>query len=163
MGMIVGIDPGVGGALCSMEDDGTIDELINMPTIKDGKNTLVDCDKLADWIRPLGRQTNLVVLEKVGARPGQGACSGFSFGRTLGRIEGVLIAMNFRYEFPTPQRWKKVVLEGTDKSKEAAIAYVRRRWPDAQLIPDGCRVPHDGRAEAILLAEFGRRLLRGKP
>jgi crossover junction endodeoxyribonuclease RuvC len=159
--MIVGIDPGVDGAIAWMTDGGDIEDVRNMPTTKDGKKRIIDCPHLCEVLKLT--RPDIVVLESVNCRPGQGVSSVFSFGRSLGRIEGVIHTLGLPIEFPTPQRWKKVVLEGTDKSKEAAIAYVQRRWPDAQLIPDGCRVPHDGRADSILLAEFGRRLMGGRP
>lgn len=173
--MIVGIDPGIKGAIAWLTDDGKIESLRNMPTLKDGKKTLVDGVKIYELLQYDRLNIRLVVLEKVSARPGykskggdqdgggNGAVSGFSFGRTLGRTEIPVAILGIPMEFPTPQRWKKVVLEGTEKDKAAAIAYVQRRWPSAALIPPRCRVPHDGRAEAILLAEFGRRLLGGKP
>lgn len=176
--MIVGIDPGIKGAIAWLTEDGQIDSLEDMPTLKDGKKTLVDAVKLYNLLKFDVVSIRLVVLEKVGARPGykskghrggdqdeggQGAVSGFSFGRTLGRTETPIAILGLPMEFPTPQRWKKVVLEGTEKDKQAAIAYVQRRWPDAELTPPRCRVPRDGRADAILLAEFGRRLLGGKP
>ena len=159
--MIVGIDPGVQGAIAVMLATGEIEDVFDMPTLKDGKKTLVDCVGLINILKFLCRPT--VVLESVNCRPGQGVSSVFSFGRSLGRIEGVIHSLGLPMEFPTPQRWKKVVLEGTAKDKDAAIAYVKRRWPNAPLIPEGCRVPHDGRADSICLCEFGRRLLGGKP
>jgi len=161
--MIVGIDPGVDGAVAWMDHDGDVLDVIEMPTYMDGKKRFVDCPTLRRSMASMICKDNLVVLESVNCRPGQGVSSVFSFGRSLGRIEGVVFSLDLPMEFPTPQRWKKVVLEGTDKSKDAAIAYVKRRWPDVQLVPEGCRVPHDGRADAICLCEFGRRLLGGKP
>ena len=59
--------------------------------------------------------------------------------------------------------WKKTVLAGTAKDKDAAIEYCRRAFPQVSLLPGPrCRKPHDGMADALCLLEYGRRVLVGQ-
>lgn len=100
------------------------------------------------------------VVEKVGAMPGQGVCSMFSFGRNVGELRGMLKALAVPFIEPTPQTWKKIVLAGTDWKgrKEASIEHVMRAYPDVDLLPGKKRKAHDGIADAVCLAEYGGRV-----
>ena len=40
--------------------------------------------------------------------------------------------------------------------KTAAVDYCRRVYPSVQLIPERCRVPHTGIADAVCIATYGR-------
>lgn len=99
-------------------------------------------------------------VELVHSMPKQGVASMFTFGKGCGEVLGILTALEAVIYEPTPQAWKKVMMTGTDKSKDAAIQVAENLFPDIQLIPKGCRVPNDGMAEALLLAEWCRRQQR---
>ncbi len=104
----------------------------------------------------------LGVIEAVGAMPGQGRGSIFHFGEGYGRWQGMLDALRIPYQVVRPQEWKRVVLAGTARDKVAAIDFVARRYPGVGLLATPrSRVPHDGMADAVCLAEYGRRLLVG--
>ena len=98
-------------------------------------------------------------VEKVGAMPGQGVTSMFHFGRSLGYIEGVLTAVGIGYQLVPPGTWKKSYsLIGKDK--KASVECCQRLFPEADLLPtERSRVPSDGMAEALLIAEYARRNL----
>lgn len=156
-GPILGIDPGLDGGLGILTPDGQVVAQGRMPVLP-GERREIDLLSLVEILRFW--RPEFAVLELVHAMPKQGVRSMFSFGRSTGQVEGVLVALGIPFERVTPQRWKGAVLNGTARDKSAAIAYVRRRWPDAELMGSArCRVPHDGIAEALCLAEFGRRLL----
>jgi hypothetical protein len=57
-----------------------------------------------------------------------------------------------------PQMWKKALFGNHKSSKEEAIKFVEKLYPNCKLIPERCRVPHDGMADAICIAEYRRRL-----
>ena len=103
-----------------------------------------------------GRQDVVVVLENVHSMPSQGVASSFSFGEGKGMWEGILGAFDIPFDLVSPQRWKKAIMADQGKEKSAA------RFKAAQLFPSLTsqlsRVKDDGRAEAILMAEYGRRL-----
>lgn len=97
-----------------------------------------------------------VCVEKVGSMPGQGVVSTFNFGHSLGFIEGVIQALGVPYQLVPPQKWKKEFSLTGDKS--LSIDVCRKLFPDVNLFAtERCRNPHDGMAEALLMAEYARR------
>ena len=96
-------------------------------------------------------------LERVHAMPGQGSVSMFSFGESYGWLKGVLDACEISYQTIEPRKWKAEFGLNSDKTKSIEVA--RQLFPSIVLIPKGCRKPHDGIAEAAILAEYARRKL----
>jgi crossover junction endodeoxyribonuclease RuvC len=90
-------------------------------------------------------------VEKVFAMAGQGVTSVFSFGRSLGVVEGVLTTMKIKTTLITPQTWQKrmAVTGGKDGSRARAMELFPEQ---AQMFK---RVKDDGRADAALIAAFG--------
>lgn len=156
--MIIAADPGKKGGLCGLYNDGTIYKVVATPV--QGKD--IDWHKITAFIKECvvnARGEAIIgVIEKVHAMPGNGACSMFSFGGAYHGLRAVYAALDLRCELVTPQRWKKVVLAGSKKDKAATINYCRSAWPKQSLMATpGSRTPHDGIADAICIAEFGRR------
>lgn len=142
----IGIDPGKKGAMA----------IIRGP----GDYTLVPFD-VETYNRELLRVDNaLCALERVGAMPGQGVTSMFSFGENYGFIQGLLTANAIPYELVTPQRWKKAFEVTGDKNTSVAVA--KRLFPGVSLRRTvQSRKDDDGMAEALLLAEYARRTMGG--
>ncbi len=63
-------------------------------------------------------------VEKVGPMPGQGIVSAFSFAKNAGMIEGVLAALEKRYEIIPPREWQKLlgVKPRVKKNRKKGIA-----------------------------------------
>ena len=102
------------------------------------------------------------VVEHVNAMPGQGVTSCFSFGQNFGFILGLLTAFRIPYELVRPQKWKKVFSCTSDKNTSIEVA--KRMFPEVDLRRTPlCRKPHDGKAEALLIAEYARRIRNGQP
>lgn len=152
MTSVAGVDVGKSGGIAYLAD-GYV-EAEPMPLV--GKE--IDGRGLAEWFR--SREIDLVIVERVGAMPGQGVTSMFRFGQSFGTVLGVIEACGLSYRLVSPQTWKRLVLAGTARDKTAAIEYVHRSFPDINLCPGRKRVPHDGMADAVCLAEYGR-VLRG--
>jgi crossover junction endodeoxyribonuclease RuvC len=150
--MLVAVDPGLHGAIASLSSTGAI-TAVPMPLA----GGALDLPAIAAIIRDTSPQW--LILEKVASRPGQGVASTFKFGMGYGAVLGVAAAVGVPVELVTPQRWKGAILHGTAKDKAAAIAYCRRVYPKVNLVPPGCRVPHDGLADSLCLLEYGRRCL----
>ena len=96
-------------------------------------------------------------VEKVGAHPGQGVTSMFSFGQSYGFILGVLAALGIGVQLVPPGTWKKEFsLIGKDKA--ASIEVCKRLFPGVNLLAsEKCRKDSDGMAEALLLACYAKR------
>ena len=150
--MIIGIDPGLDGAIAWLADDLAFAEVKDMPTmaLTLGRRQ-VNAAELAKMIRmELYRIPKTVYLERVSAMPGQGVSSMFSFGTSYGVVLGVLGALGYPVELVTPQQWKKRAgLIG--KEKEAARTLAQQLYPQAEL----GRKKDIGRADALLIARFG--------
>jgi crossover junction endodeoxyribonuclease RuvC len=162
--MIVGIDPGLDGGVAIITEAKGIVEVRPMPVIGtkgDGKRQ-IDGRALISMLKNGERdpeEISVCVVESVHAMKGQGVTSMFNFGMGYGRILGILETLRIPTELVTPQKWKKHVLAGTPKDKTAAISYCQTAYPKCELILKGCRVPHDGMADALCMAEYGRRML----
>jgi len=148
--LVLGVDPGRKGALALIDPDGTLIDVVDMP---DATGAALGTH-LADFIDAHQPHTIAAAwVEKVGSRPGQGHVNVFTFGAGYGVILGVLGARRIRTELLPANRWKKAMGVTADKRSSRDVA--ARRWPtEAHRF---ARVRDDGRAEAALLAEYGRR------
>lgn len=161
MSICVGIDPGLDGAVAVLRGDQL--ELHVTPVLaaaKGGKRVFDLAGMRSILVRAL---PDLVVIEKVSSRPGQGVSSVFSFGRGYGNWEGLLVGLGMPFQAVTPQSWQKAVLSGTARDKQAAIETISRRFPGVSLLksPRSTK-PHDGFADSACLAIYARQLLNGK-
>lgn len=155
--IIAGIDPGKTGALAIIYPDGTI-QVFDVPRINlRGKDVPAWSDWQRTWSSALEFNVpDLIVIEDVSARPGQGVTSMFSFGRTLGFAHALAVASGASVQMITPSVWKgKLGLLNSSKgaSREKATAL----YPKSVGLLG--RVKDDGRAEAILIAHYGRKFL----
>lgn len=161
----IGIDPGLSGALAAIYPGGAV-EVHDVPTLDVGRNGKVRREYntwamgglLMGVESPPGGRRRLAIIEAVHAMPGQGVRSMFTLGYGLGVWEGLLAGHGIRYERVTPQRWKRALMDGMGKDKDAARLVAMRLFPE--LADQLKRKKDDGRAEALLLAEFGRRVAR---
>ena len=154
--IILGIDPGLSGALALYDTSEQTVEVIDMPVlelVRNGKKKgEVSAQALANLLA--GRGIKAAFLERVNAMPGQGVTSVFSFGRSTGIVEGILAAYDIPTTLVTPQAWQKAVGQraGKDGSRERAM----------QLFPAQAdlfqRKKDDGRSDAALIAYYGAKL-----
>ena len=126
---IIGIDPGISGAICFFED-GKIIDVIEMPTMSEGKKNKkqVNGNQLFNEIKSRLNYCNKefvsVVVEHVTAMPGQGVTSMFNFGQSYGVIKGICSAMQLPIHFVRPTKWKKyfnLINSSKDASRSRAI------------------------------------------
>lgn len=153
--LYIGADPGNSGALAVFDAVTTALQVFATQTVA-GRTRGRDivwaptCDWLDEtastWLKCHA------VVELVGARPNQGASSGFKFGRGLGAIDGIMAQRRTPITHVTPSVWKKHFgLLGRDK--DASRARACELFPSyARLF---ARVKDDGVAEAALLAKYG--------
>ena len=154
--IILGIDPGLSGALALYNTSDQTVEVFDMPVlelVRNGKKKgEVSAQALANLLA--GRGIKAAFLERVNAMPGQGVTSVFSFGRSTGIVEGILAAYDIPTTLVTPQAWQKAVGQraGKDGSRERAM----------QLFPAQAdlfqRKKDDGRSDAALIAYYGAKL-----
>lgn len=150
--LFCGIDPGIGGAVGLVREDGTFAAVADMPTLPTttGRRQ-VDFAALAAILREHGPA--FVLVERVGPRPGEGAVGAFAFGYSFGGILATLAALALPHDVVQPAAWKRRAGIPPGADKRASIATAVRLLPDAA--PHLARVKDDGRAEALLLALQG--------
>lgn len=163
--IVLGIDPGLDGAACRLAPDGGVD-LYDMPTLtiaggKSNQRELAIAD-IRGWLHGASCDGRTIAyLESVHAMPGQGVRSMFTMGHGLGVWEGLLAGMEIPYVKVTPQRWKKALMDGMGKDKDAARLVALRRYP--QLAGHLTRKKDHGRADALLIATYGAQAALGPP
>ncbi len=150
----VGIDPGlISGAWAVIDDDGAFIACGDIPH-KDGRvQPRLLKIALQNVVHPgVGAE---IIIEQVGVRPGQGMASSAAFMRATGCIEAVASLLLYPVHFVTPQGWKKhhALIKAP---KAASLAMAKAVWPTAPLK----MAKHHGRAEALLIADFGRETLQ---
>jgi crossover junction endodeoxyribonuclease RuvC len=154
--LVAGIDPDAFGAVALMDrNTGVLVEVIDMPQANVKPARLVDLRQLAAILDEWSPKIGEVYVEKAWARPNDPPSFAFRVGHNYGGVCGVINAHFIRLHTPSPQAWKKAIGVTSDKEtsrQEASIRYPAecRRWALKK---------HHGRAEAVLLAAYGRSLL----
>lgn len=139
----IGVDPGASGALAILRGS----ETVTVP---------FSTEAYVELLQGMDASNTFAIVEHVGAMPGQGSVSTFNFGMNFGIIQGVLSALKIPYELVRPQKWKKEFSCTSDKNTSIEVA--KRLFPQANFKrTPKCTKDHDGIAEALLLAEYGRR------
>lgn len=165
--LVVGIDPGVTGAVAiARSRSGNVFDfpLIETGTTKKRREisplALFDLmGKIETLHRNLygtDQPLPMVFVERQQTRPTDGKVQAFTSGFNYGVILSVLPLAKFPCKIVTSVEWKKhFKLMGKDK--EASRAEAIRRFPMQE--PQLRRKKDHGRAEALLIAEYGRSLL----
>ena len=154
--LIIGIDPGISGAICFF-DNGKILEVIEMPSMADGKknkkqvNGAQIFNEISIRINNYEKENIKVVIEQVSAMPGQGVTSMFNFGQSFGILKGICSAMRLPMYFVRPTKWKKyfnLINSEKDASRTRAIEIFP--YFSSQL----SKKKDSNKADAILIASF---------
>lgn len=160
--IIVGIDPGKSGAVCVLT--GTAPTIVTTPTVKlTGTKRDYNLVSMRALLAVLDPAETLVVIERTGVRPGEGVVSAHSIGWGAGLWTGMLVGLQLPYLQVAPTTWRAALLKGMPKAespkqrKEQAALVAGQLFPRVSLRgPRGGLL--DGHADALLLAEYGRRL-----
>ena len=151
---IIGIDPGLSGAIAVMHDKKVIN-MYDMPVMAEGKKNKrqLNSSQLVNIIKENinENEETIVVVEQVNAMPGQGVTSMFNFGQTFGAIKGVCAALKLPIFFVRPSKWKKY-FELINSSKDASRTKVIEMYPtlSAQLT----KKRDVNKSDAVLIAKF---------
>ncbi|MBE9542548.1 MAG: hypothetical protein IMF01_09535 [Proteobacteria bacterium] len=181
MKIILGVDPGSSGGLCTMDMDGNILELHKMPIFeidtgkvkKGGKPKMrkqIDFRGLFNILEPIYKSNEVeAYTEEITHLFGLPSSSNFTLGYACGVVHSALQTFGEFY-LVKPRLWQKEVWQEVDyvhkltKSgakkidpKPTSKACADRLYKLDTFIPKGGRKPHDGLMDAALIAEYGRR------
>jgi crossover junction endodeoxyribonuclease RuvC len=154
--LIIGIDPGISGSICFLQD-GKIIDVVEMPTMTEGKKNKKQVNgsqifnEIFFRIKKLDKKDVKVIIEQVSAMPGQGVTSMFNFGQSFGILKGICSAMQLPMYFVRPAKWKKyfnLINSEKDASRTRAIEIFP--YFSGQL----SRKKDSNKADAILIASF---------
>ena len=150
---IIAIDPGVNGAWAILGHRGEFIRADELPRF----DKLVDAVAFGALVASYAPAS--AVIEKVGAMPGQGVTSMFTFGAAYGVAIGVIGGYGAPFSLVTPAKWKSHFrLSG--KPKDAARELAIRLYPEAG--PHLTLKKHGGRADALLLARYALDMDQGR-
>tara|TARA_B100000029_G_scaffold423365_1_gene430507 strand:- start:696 stop:1175 length:480 start_codon:yes stop_codon:yes gene_type:complete len=152
--IIIGIDPGVSGAISVLENKKVI-EVYEMPTMIDGKKNKkqVNGSQVTNIIKETlnHQKETIVVVEHVNAMPGQGVTSMFNFGQSFGVIKGICSALSMPIYFVRPSKWKKH-FNLIKTNKDASRTKVIEIYPG--ISGKLSRKKDSNKADAILIARY---------
>ena len=159
MTTIVGIDPGISGAVALLDTDGWFIHVYDMPIKtmqKAGKNSRMKnrVDALVLFETLAFRDIQAGYIEQVFSSPQMGVVSAFTFGENMGACEAILQVVADEVIPVLPAMWKKAL--GCTKDKKKTVDRACKLF---QCEPDAFQGPQgglkDGRAEAALIAFYG--------
>jgi hypothetical protein len=175
----IGIDPGKNGFICVFNTNESV-EVKNgewMPLIPNPLtyysipliNKEVDLRSLdVIFNSPEFKTDNIhCCIEDVHAIFGSAAKATFNFGWIVGVLEAMLVSYEIPYTKVKPKEWQKEMWQGiplqkkpngrTD-TKAMSLLAAKRLFPNEDLTATERSVkPHDGKADALLLAEYCKR------
>lgn len=150
---VIGIDPGVNGAMCLMTDNDVL--VVDWPgDISGYAHTLAVWSSL--W------NIELVALEKVHIMPRDSKRSGASFMRHVGELQALLKLARLPVVEVPPQKWMKGLLRAKrSRNDKPSVEVVQRLYPGVPLAGPRGGIK-DGRADAVLIARWALKQLEEK-
>ena len=154
--IIIGIDPGIAGAICFLSNGSVID-VIDMPTMAEGKKNKKQVNgrqifnEISSIKNKFSNENIGVVVEQVSAMPGQGVTSMFNFGQSFGVIKGICSAMELPIFYVRPVKWKKY-FNLINSEKDASRTKVIEMFP--KISHKLSRKKDNNKADAILIAQY---------
>jgi hypothetical protein len=151
--LYAGVDPGKTGAVGFVDVNGAFVAVHDCPDTEDG---------CSDLMREYGDRVIMATFEKPTAWAGvsqrQGIASTMKFGMGYGIWKGIFACFRIPREEITAAKWQKIKSpmpkpKDTKERKQQSRDKARQLFPDAPITLK----KHEGRAEALLIAEFGRR------
>ena len=156
---IAGIDNGLKGAVVYIDTVSNTVMFHDTPTINI-KRSKDEYDEIRMLEFLTGVRPDIVYLEHAQAMPGQGVVSMFKTGYGFGLWKGILVGLGISHQTVRPLIWQKEFFKGkTGDPKTIAYQVCCSLFPRYANQLKGSRGGlKDGRCDALLIAEYGRRL-----
>lgn len=148
--LFIGIDPGLNGGIAVLNKNGGVESVTTMPETP---------QDILEWLEEYSGYDCVCALEDVGrGMPGQSSKATATFARHNGHLEMALLALSIRTEKVTPQKWQKTYQLGSSKDIDKRIWKNKLKAKAQQLFPSlGKRITLST-CDALLLAEYARRM-----
>ena len=138
----IGIDPGKSGAIAFIPP-------IGEPWTIKNTSTDLELVEAVEEAKELGFEL-FATIEKVNAMPGNGVTGMFKFGGSFHSLQMLCTALRVPFELVSPQKWQKALTCLTGGDKNVTKSRAQNLFPTVKVI--------HANADALLLAEYGRRL-----
>lgn len=173
--LVVGVDPGLHGAIAFLDPRTGKASANVMPLLGETERDQYDVPQLRLLLASRGRDS-VVFLERLMPMPpmfkragggevrGGGVITNYNRGKATWLFVGLCSGLGIECRLVLPQAWQRSMLEGAqgEDTKARSVWAAQRLFPSVSLLEGPrCRKPHDGLADALMLAEFGRRQLAG--
>ena len=164
--IIIGIDNGSTGGAAIIWGGTQAPSVYPAPTVPGSKPPVLDERGMVS-ILGYAKEGGPVhaFVEIVHFLPKQSSQAGGKYGIGHGLWRGMLVALGIPYTLVLPQTWQKAMLAGMayrGNTKPCAIERAHQLFPGVNLrASERCRCDHDGMADALLIAEYGRRQVNG--
>ena len=152
----MGIDVGFSGGVAILNMDGKCEFISRMFVEKTDIGNELDYISLSKLLS----QVDIIYIEKQNPMPKNGVKEAFRFGGQFFALRCMVRVLGKKVTYVISQRWKNIMLENMDKrKKESSTTRAQQLFPNVNLLPGMCKKPHDGIAEALLIAEYGAGLI----
>jgi len=158
--MMLGVDPGLSGAIALLTQDRQLVGVWDMPKHAKAKgkgneiNAYILADLMVDIMQVVKDRGEKVeaTIEQVGPMPRDSRPAAMKFGDSVGVMRGALGCHYVPMRWAAPGVWKRYhsLLK---QPKEASRMLAMSKWTSQRDL--FVRVKDDGRAEAALIADFG--------
>lgn len=161
----IGIDPGLDGGIAVLGEETTV---YKTPVIGGRDYDIQEMRIILQAIigRAGGAQNVFCIIENQISMPGQGLTSTLQTGKGFGIWLGLLAGLGIPYQIVGAKQWQTKLFTGVKAkldTKEKSEIIAKRLFPGVDFRKsDRARVANDGLTDAILMAEYGKRLLGGK-
>lgn len=159
--LVLGVDPGVGGALALVELAGS--KLVaarTMPSVDFGTKTRrgVDPREVGAWLAECGAWPDIAIIEHQQPMPSDGKSSASVLGCMFGSISSIIYGLGVPLHFTTPPSWKrKADLLGSPKEqvlvKARQVFGICPEFTPLRLVRD--KADTIAMADAALIAWYG--------
>lgn len=156
---ILGIDPGLSGALALYDPVKPHIAVMDMPTLEISSNgkkrRVIDLYQLAQFFDMWSGQIIKAFIEDPRSMPNDGAVQAFKFGFCCGVAQSMVAANFIPMALINPRVWKTAMKLSSDKDASRLVA--SQMFP--QFSGNWNLKKHDGRAEAVLIGVYGSRFI----
>lgn len=169
--IVIGIDPGLKGALCLVKDN-VVRQIKVMPTLKKGKETVIDFVLVKQWLKSMMKIHKIdgVYIEKQIVVSKQGLRSSGKTMYQFGVIIGLLEGLGLTHTIVRARDWQKRIFAQVDLTKLSnynypdtklkSIGFVEQKFDVSYLFTSKRqKKPSDGIADAICIAIAGSQSL----
>jgi len=153
--IFMGIDPGQKGGIAVLKMEDTF--LLEMPLC----NKNIDAMTIVTFLKThiLLNEKSFCIIEKAQPMPKQGVTSVFNYGEGYGELKAVLKFLKIPFQEVRPRVWKKEF--NLNANKKRSVSTCINLFPEIKDQLYGLRGRlKDGIAEALLIAEYGRRIYK---